>query len=319
MTASNRTIKDYLLITLKGMAMGAADVVPGVSGGTVAFITGIYNELLHSLKQIGPQALVILYKEGLVSAWKYINGTFLVALFAGILVSLKTLATAIIFGMENYPLLIWAFFSGLIAASVVLLLKQQERWQFSQFLSFVIGVAFVVGVTFIKPAQLPGELWILFLGGFIAICAMILPGISGSFILLLIGLYPVFLQAIETIDVVALTTIAAGCASGLMVFSRFLSWLLDNYARSTLALLTGFLVGSLKVTWPWKVTVESTIDRHGEVIPLIQSNVMPWQFEQTLEIEPMVVLTLISACIGVFLVLSVDLLASKMSKGLDKE
>ena len=313
MKTENRTIKDYVLLAVKGMAMGAADVVPGVSGGTVAFITGIYNELLHSLKQIGPQALVVLYKEGFVSAWKHINGTFLVVLFSGILLSLKTLATVIIFCMDNYPLLVWAFFSGLIAASVVLLLKQQMKWGASQYIAFVTGVVFVVGVTLVKPAQLPGDLWIIFLGGFIAICAMILPGISGSFILLLLGLYPVFLQAIESLDLVALATITAGCACGLMVFSRFLSWLMDKYLNVTLALLTGFLVGSLKVTWPWKLVLETTTDRHGEAIPLVQTNVFPWEYAQSLQQDSMLLLTLIMAGLGVFLVLFVEYVASKLS------
>ncbi len=316
MNKQDRTSKDYVLLALKGMAMGAADVVPGVSGGTVAFITGIYNELLHSLKQCGPQALVVLYKEGVASFWRYINGTFLVVLFGGILLSLKTLASLIIYSMDNYPLLVWAFFSGLIFASILLLLKQQNRWRYTQVITCVLGIVFVVGVTYIKPAQLPGYGWALFLGGFIAICAMILPGISGSFILLLMGLYPVFLNAIETLDIASLAIIAAGCVSGLLVFSRFLSWLMDTYLDATLALLTGFLVGSLSVTWPWKYTLESTTDRHGDIIPLVQSNLTPQKFTQITGQESMFVEILVSASIGIVLVLSVEYLASKLSKGL---
>lgn len=317
MVNQNRTIKDYILLALKGMAMGAADVVPGVSGGTVAFITGIYSELLHSLKQCGPQALMVLYKEGLSSFWKHINGTFLVVLFGGILLSLKTLATVIIYGMDNYPLIVWAFFSGLIASSIILLLKQQNRWNYVQVISFLVGVAFVVGVTYLRPAQLPGHWWVLFLGGFVAICAMILPGVSGSFILLLMGLYPLFLEAVETLDIAALAIIAAGCASGLMVFSRFLSWLMDTYLNATLAMLTGFLVGSLTVTWPWKHMVESTTDRHGDIIPLVQTNIGPNKFTELTGQESMLLEVLLAAAIGVILVLSVELLASKLSKGLE--
>ncbi|SMF06168.1 putative membrane protein [Alteromonadaceae bacterium Bs31] len=315
MTSTNtkRSIRDYFFLLLKGMGMGAADVVPGVSGGTIAFITGIYDELLHSLKQIGPQAVVILFKEGIASAWRHINGNFLVAVFGGILVSLKTFAALIGFCLDNYPLLVWAFFSGLIGASIIVLLKQQQRWQWSQYLACLFGALFVFAISISSSTELPGYWWMLFLGGFVAICAMILPGISGSFILLLVGLYPVFLDAITELNLVALLSFGVGCVAGLLVFSRFLSWLLDNFHQATMATLVGFLIGSLNVTWPWKQTIETTLNRHGEVIPLVQKNVLPVVYQSTTGEGSQLLLAILLAVLGLALVLLVDFLSHKYS------
>lgn len=314
-SAKNRSLRDYAVLLFKGMGMGAADVVPGVSGGTIALITGIYDELLHSLKQIGPQALVVLFKEGFASAWRHINGSFLLVVFGGILISMKTLAAFIGFCLDNYPLLVWSFFTGLIGASIVLLVKHQKYWAWQQVLACVLGAAFVYGVSILTPAQLPGHWWILFLGGFVAICAMILPGISGSFILLLVGLYPVILNALTDLDIAALAIFAAGCACGLLVFSRFLSWLLDRFHQTTLATLIGFLIGSLNVTWPWKQTLETTINRHGEIVPLVQQNISPFNYEHTVGQSPELVAASLLCLVGLGAVLLVEWLSSRYSAG----
>lgn len=279
MEYQKRNAKAYSGLFVRGMAMGAADVVPGVSGGTIAFITGIYDELLHSLQQINVKALLILKDEGIAAAWRYINGGFLLAVFAGVLLSLKTFAEVITIALEVYPILVWAFFFGLILASILYFARQQSGWRWKHWLACAAGAAVVFGVSLASPAQLPGHWWMLFLGGFIAICAMILPGISGSFLLLLMGLYPVFLKALSDFDLLSLASFGAGCVCGLLSFSRVLAWLLDSYHRVTLAVLIGFLVGSLNVTWPWKQTLATTVDRHGEVIPLTQANVLPGTFE----------------------------------------
>lgn len=304
-----RTWGEYFLLVVRGMAMGAADVVPGVSGGTIAFITGIYDELLHSIKSIGPQTLVLLKQQGLAAAWQSFNGTFLLCVFAGILISLKTFASLITIGLEQFPVLIWAFFFGLVLASIFYFAKQQTGWRWSHWLACLLGAACVYALSIATPAQLPGTWWILFFGGFVAICAMILPGVSGSFLLLLVGLYPEFLRAINTMDLVALGSFGLGCICGLLVFSRFLSWLLDHYHKLTLAALVGFLVGSLSVIWPWKETLVTTIDRHGEVVPLVQQNVLPWHFAQ----DPLLGLALLSALFGIFLVLFTDYISSKIA------
>ena len=306
-----RTLKDYLVVSVKGLAMGAADIVPGVSGGTVALITGIYSELLHSLQLLTPAALLVLIKEGPVAFWEHINGNFLLALFLGILISIKTLATGVSWALEHQPLLVWGGFSGLIVASLYVLYRQQSTWRWQQVCYFLFGAVFVVFIALAKPADVPGTWWMLFLGGFIAICAMILPGISGSFILLLIGLYPVFVGAIESLDLLALGSFGLGCICGLLVFSRFLSWLLDRFYANTLAVMLGFLLGSLYVTWPWKVVVETAVNRHGKEIPIVQQNVLPALYESATGIASQWGLVSLCFCVGIALVLMVEFLSSK--------
>jgi putative membrane protein len=310
----NRTIKDYLFILLKGLCMGAADVVPGVSGGTIAFITGIYDEWLSSLKRCTPAVLLMIKRDGIVKTWQYINGNFLLALFGGILISLKTFAAIVLMAMDTYPILVWAFFSGLVAASIYLLVREQRGWGAVEFIGLVFGVLFILAISYMAPAQLPGHGWILFLGGFVAICAMILPGISGSFILLLVGLYPVFLQAIHHLEIVKLLWFGAGCITGLVVFSRFLLWLLNSYHTQTLAILIGFLVGSLSVTWPWKHALLTTVDSHGRTIALQQENLNPLNYMAVTGSEPTIVLAVVWALAGVLLVAGVEFAASWLKR-----
>lgn len=313
MMYQKRNAKAYGGLFVRGMAMGAADVVPGVSGGTIAFITGIYDELLHSLQQLNIKALVMLKQEGFASAWRYVNGGFLLAVFAGILLSLKTFAEIITLALDAYPILVWAFFFGLVLASILYFALQEKGWGWQHWLACALGAAIVFGISLASPAQLPGYWWMLFLGGFIAICAMILPGISGSFLLLLMGLYPVFLRAISDLDLVALASFGAGCICGLLSFSRVLAWLLDHYRKATMAVLIGFLVGSLNVTWPWKQTLVTTVDRHGEAIPLVQKNVLPAQFESLTGSDPMLGLAIVFFLLGATLVLSSEIYARARS------
>jgi putative membrane protein len=305
-----RQFKDYLLILLKGLCMGAADVVPGVSGGTIAFITGIYDEWLNSLKRCTPAVLLMIKREGIKKTWEYINGNFLVALFGGILISLKTFAAVVLFAMDTYPILVWAFFSGLVAASIYLLVREQRGWGIIEIVGLLFGIAFILAISYMAPSQLPAHGWILFLGGFVAICAMILPGISGSFILLLVGLYPVFLQAIHHMEIIKLLWFGAGCITGLVVFSRFLLWLLHSYHSQTLAVLIGFLIGSLSVTWPWKQALLTTVDSHGRTVVLQQENLNPLNYFAVTGNEPTIVWAIVWALIGVGLVAGVELTAN---------
>jgi putative membrane protein len=309
---SDRSIKDYLLILLKGLCMGAADVVPGVSGGTIAFLTGVYEEWLQSLKRCTPAVLLMLKRDGIVKTWKYINGNFLLALFGGILISLKTFASVVLLGMEHYPILVWAFFSGLLATSVIHLLRGQRGWGKGEALGVIVGIAFVLTISLMAPAQLPGYGWMLFLGGFVAICAMILPGISGSFILLLVGLYPVFLQAIHELDIVKLIWFGTGCICGLVVFSRFMLWLLNTYHTQTMSVSVGLLVGSLYVTWPWKEVLSTTINNEGKEIVLQQVSISPGYYAQLTNNDPMILAALACALAGVSLVLGLEFAAGWM-------
>ena len=314
MSSVKRTIKDYLWLLLKGSAMGAADVVPGVSGGTVAFITGIYDELLHSLKQIGPKAVVVLFKEGIGACWNHINGWFLLCVFGGILLSLKTFAAILIYALEVYPILVWALFSGLLIGSLILLVKAQEKWRAVDVVLLLVGAAVVFGIAVADPIQLNGKPWVLFLGGFIAICAMILPGISGSFILLLLGLYPIFLEAIHSFNLIALASFGAGCVCGLMVFSHFLSWLLSRFHQATLSVLIGFLVGSLYVTWPWKQVVSTRMNSHGELVPFLQQNVLPSDFQSVTHLSAQLPQAIAMMVLGLVLVLTVEWLSKKSNR-----
>ncbi len=274
-----RSLQEYLALSGKGMMMGAADAVPGVSGGTIAFITGIYEELIFSLKQFGPDALMMLFKQGPAAAWKHVNGSFLLTLLAGIIFSLATISRAVLFWLDNYPELLWSFFFGLILASVWSVCRHIERWESNVFTAFVAGTVVAYLVTSISPTTIEVTPLFVFLSGMVAICAMILPGISGSFILLLLGMYTPVLMAIKNFEVFTLSILACGSVIGLLSFSRVLSWMFSSFKTTTLALLGGFMLGSLNKVWPWKYTTAYTIDRHGEQIPLVQENISPLSFE----------------------------------------
>ena len=297
------------MVGLKGMAMGAADIVPGVSGGTIAFISGIYQELLDSLKKLTPMALPILWRDGPAAFWAYINGTFLVVLGVCILLSMKLLAGVISELMLTSPIQLWSFFFGLVLASIVFITRQIDSWSWREYLGLALGTAIALIISILRPAQLSAEPMMLFMAGAVAICAMILPGISGSFMLLMMGLYSAVIQALKTLDWVLLGSFFTGCLLGLLLFSHFLSWLLKTYHNSTLALLSGFLIGSLNVIWPWKYTLESFINRHGEEVPLVQENLMPSMFVQMTQQESFVVPALLLMLIGILLVLGIERLA----------
>ena len=259
--------------------MGAADAVPGVSGGTIAFITGIYEELIYSLKQCSVSALKVLFSSGLKAAWQHINGSFLVALFGGILISILTVSRVVLFLLDNHPILLWSFFFGLILAAVWSVIRHIEKWKVSILVAFLLGVVSAFYVTTITPTTIETSNTIVFLSGMIAICAMILPGISGSFILLLLGMYAPMLTAVKELQYITLSIFAAGCVTGLLSFSHVLNWMFTHFKTMTLALLGGFMLGSLNKVWPWKQTLETMIDRHGKEIPVVQNNILPHTFE----------------------------------------
>ena len=269
----------WWLIFLKGVAMGAADVVPGVSGGTIAFITGIYQRLLAALTSFNFNSLQLLLSKQWKQFWQAIDGRFLFTLLAGILLSLLSLAKIIDYLLTNFSIGVWSFFFGLVAASVLFLLRQVPQWRKTELLLAVLGLVIAVFISLARPAQLPSEWWMMFIAGFVAICAMILPGISGSFILLLMGMYSVVIRALSDFDIALLLSFAIGCGIGLLVFSHLLTWLLKRYFAPVLSLLVGFLAGSLNILWPWKQTLETMVNRHQEVVPVVQSNVLPWHYE----------------------------------------
>lgn len=274
-----RTTKDWLGLFVKGTAMGAADAIPGVSGGTVAFISGIYEELLDSIRKITPQALTLLWRQSPLAFWQHINGTFLVVLLSGVLISLASVARLAIYLLDQYPILLWAFFFGLIVSSSVWILRQIRQWDIRMIALVWIGASLSYAVTLLTPVEAQISTLVVFGAGCIAICAMILPGISGSFILLLLGLYSPIMGAIKAFDLPVLGVFLAGCAVGLLSFSHLLAWMFRHYHDLTLALLTGVMLGSLNKVWPWKYTTQYRINSHGDSVPLLQDSVLPASYQ----------------------------------------
>jgi putative membrane protein len=269
-----RSLKAYLLLVLRGMGMGAADVVPGVSGGTIAFITGIYEELVNSIKSINLQALKYLFTGKWKSLWAHVNGNFLLSVFLGIFVSVLSLARVLEYLLEHHPILIWSFFFGLILASSYIVARRIPRWQYPMVVALAGGIGIAVYITSVTPATTTDAGWFVVLSGSLASCAMILPGISGSFILLLLGKYEFALHAVNGRILLDLLLLGSGAVLGLVLFANLLSWLLRKYHDLTVSVLVGFMIGSLNKIWPWKETLK-TIVVEGQVKPLVEKNILP--------------------------------------------
>ncbi|WP_461638927.1 polyprenyl-phosphate transporter [Labilibaculum euxinus] len=297
-----RKMKDYLLIAFKGMGMGAADVVPGVSGGTIAFITGIYEELINSIKSINGNAVKLLFQFKFKEFWQAINGNFLLALIFGIFLSFLSLAKLIKYFLAEQPILIWSFFFGLIVASAIVIARKITEWKLRTIIAMLIGIGIAYMVTVVTPAETPTSYWFLFLSGALAICAMILPGISGAFILLLLGKYEYILNAISSFKLDVVAVVGAGAVIGLLSFSNLLSWLLKKYHNMTIGLLSGFMIGSLNKVWPWKNTISTFIDRHGVEKPLLQENILPNTFTNILGQDSQLIFAILLAIAGFLLI-----------------
>ena len=294
--------------------MGAADVVPGVSGGTIAFIAGIYEELVDSIKSINQHALKLLFTLKLKAFWQQINGSFLFSILLGIGISIFSLAKLMTWLLEHYPIQIWSFFFGLIIASTVLVAKEIQRWHAGTVIALIIGAAVAYVITILSPSETPNAWWFIILSGAIAICAMILPGISGAFILLLMGKYAYILGAVSDLQFGILLLFAFGAVTGIVSFSHLLSWLLKKHHTATVATLTGFMVGSLNKVWPWKETLETYTDSHGAVHPLVEANISPAAFEQ-LTGTPSFLWQAILLCIfGFVLIFGLEYLGEKLNK-----
>ena len=266
-------------IFLRGLLMGAADIVPGVSGGTVAFITGIYDQLLDSLRAVDLEFLARLSRLDIAGAWQHINGRFLLALLLGIATSIFSLAQLVSWVLEHHPVPLWAFFFGLILASALVLLREVDNWSVSKVLCLLSAGAVAVCIALSPVMSLEMGLAGVFLAGFLAVCAMILPGISGSFILVLLGMYSTTLVALKSLDLVFILVFVIGAGCGLLCFSRLLHWLLLRFHQGTMAVLTGFLFGSLLVVWPWKRVLEWVEGSHGQLKPAQQFPVSPLDYQ----------------------------------------
>lgn len=292
-------LKDSVLLFLKGIAMGGADVVPGVSGGTIALITGIYTRLLNAIKSVDKEALSLLVSFKWKELWVKIDGSFLLPLLLGIATSLLTLARVIKYFMEEEPIALWSFFFGLILISALWVLREIRQWHMGTGLALLAGIVIAYLITTLSPAQTPEALWFVFLAGSIAICAMILPGISGAFILLILGKYEFIIEAVNSRDVVTIGVFMLGCLTGLLSFARVVSYTLNKYHDLTIAVLAGFMLGSLNKVWPWKEALSFRINSHGEQVPLVSKNIFPVESAEMIQ-------ALLFFALGILLVIVIE-------------
>lgn len=278
-------MKAHIFNALKGVGMGMAEVVPGVSGGTIAFITGIYERLINVIKAIGPELLQSLRKDGLRGAWKTLDGAFLISLLTGMVIGIVIGVFLITYLLATYPLLVWSYFFGLIMVSAWIVGKQISGWDGQIIFLFTLGAAIAYFITVAVPASGNPELWYIFLCGSIAVSALLLPGISGSFILLLLGMYtyiiPTVKSALKTFqlnELIILTVFGTGMLVGMALFSRVISWTFKHYKDFTLAILTGFLIGSLNKIWPWQEVLSTMEKESGEKVVVFSKSVLPSTF-----------------------------------------
>lgn len=319
-----KKITDYIMVAVKGACMGAADVIPGVSGGTIAFITGIYDQLIESINSINGIALKLFFSGKFKELWKHINGSFLVSLFCGILVSVLSLAGLMQYLLEHHPIQTWAFFFGLIVASSIFILRGIQGWNMKSAMFPVLGVVLGIVVCTLSPTQTPDALWFIFLSGAIAICAMILPGISGSFILLILGKYKYIMGAITGLttgaavgeSLVILCVFAVGAVCGILAFSRLLHWLLARFNKETLMVLAGFIIGSLVKVWPWSNMEAIVISQFPEIADMAAATQQAIPAEVLSDYIPQVDMQIGSAVlfalIGFFLVTGIEILGKAM-------
>ena len=304
--------------------MGAADVVPGVSGGTIAFISGIYEELVTSIDNLSIANLKKIRTEGLKKTWAILNGNFLLALFTGIFISILSLAKVIEWLLENEPLILWSFFFGLVIASIVLIIRSITKWNYAIVIALILGSILSYYITIMEPVSSPNNIYYLFLCGFIAIIAMILPGVSGAFILVLLGAYSTAIDIVNQLVEGAMEmnyekfsaaflkfiTLAVGAVLGLKTFSKVLKWMFENYKNITLAVLTGFMIGSLNKIWPWKETLSWFENSHGEKEPLLQKSILPNAFDG----DPKIMWVIIFMTVGFLAIYTLEKIATNVRK-----
>jgi putative membrane protein len=302
-----RRFIDYLIISFKGLAMGAADAVPGVSGGTIAFISGIYEELIATISNVNIPLFKTLFKKGVKAFWKQLNGNFILALLTGIVISFVSFMRLAKYLIEFHPILIWSFFFGLIVASIFFVGKQITKWNTIIIFALIIGTIAAYYITTLPSLADNENSLFLFIAGGIAICAMILPGISGSFILVVLGAYKTLSDAIHDFDFKKLALFVFGALVGLLSFSRILKWLFKHYHNITLAILTGFILGSLNKIWPWKEVLSWRTNSKGVEVPFLEQSISPFSFNGDNQLAFAIVLMII----GFFTIIGLEKLGTK--------
>ena len=333
-----RKLKDYLMIGVKGACMGAADVIPGVSGGTIAFITGIYDEFVGSIARIDAEAVKLLFKGKIREFWNHINGWFILSIVLGIGTSVVALAGLMQMLLSDHPIQTWAFFFGLIVASSIFILRGISGWKALEGGLLVFGIILGVVVCTLSPTETPDALWFIFLSGAIAICAMILPGISGSFILLILGKYQYIMGTITELvsgvdmgkNLLIMGMFMTGAVVGILGFSKFLNWLLARWNKETLIVLAGFIIGSLVKVWPWSNTSAIVCSQFPAVAKLeelaeaaAESGIGAEAAQKVYEaavanhasmIEPQIFSAVVFAIIGFCLVTGIEMAGKKLNK-----
>jgi len=306
-----RKLSDYFIITLKGMAMGAADAVPGVSGGTIAFISGIYEELISSISEVNLSLFKTLKNGGIKAVWKQVNGNFLLALLIGIFISFVSFMRLAKYLLEYHPILIWSFFFGLVLASILYVSKQIKQWNTLTITAALAASFLAYYITTLPSLANNDSSFFLFLAAAIAICAMILPGISGAFILVLLGAYKTLSTAFDDLDIKNILIFVAGAIVGLLSFSKLLKWLFKNYENITLAILTGFIIGSLNKIWPWKEILSTRIDSKGIETPVLQQSISPQKFAELYQSDAQIGFAILLMVIGFFSIILLEKIGSK--------
>lgn len=301
-------------VFLKGFAMGTADLVPGVSGGTIALITGIYDRLITAIASIDQHAVSMLFKGEILGAWRRVDAGFLVTLASGMFAAIVLLASSIDWMLTTFPLPLWSFFFGLVLASTVMLLRPLfKEMKAPQFVAAAMGALLAASIALGQSLAVETSLLGFFLAGMIAICAMVLPGISGSFLLLLMGMYEPVINAVVGLDIEVLAIFVAGCVVGLLAFARVLEVLLARYRTTTMSTLVGILAGSLLALWPWQQVIATVVDRHGDLRPTQSMPVSPQAYAE-LGLEPMFLLSCLGFSIGVIIIAAVSFLGSRSAK-----
>jgi putative membrane protein len=292
--------------------MGLADIIPGVSGGTIAFISGIYEELVYSIHAIDREAFRLLTKYEFAECWKKINGNFLVAVIAGIATSLFLLSGVMLHLLSSYPIMTWSFFFGLILTSGPLILRRIKKWRAHSIISIITGLGVGYVLTILSPTQTPDNLFFIFLAGAIAICALVLPGISGVFILILLGKYLAVVTALNEFNVVVLPIFILGCALGLLGISRLLTRALNNYPEATIAFLSGLMMGALNKVWPWRKVMEYATNSKGDQIAVFDKSILPWDFLSETGKDPQLFQAILMMALGVLIVVVTEKIAVRL-------
>jgi putative membrane protein len=302
---SSQSLRNFIILAIKGFLMGAANVIPGVSGGTMALILGIYEELINAIRSINLKFLRRITHFNIKEALSSVPWPFLVPVGLGVLLATFSLAEVLSWLLDRYPVIVWSFFFGLILSSVITVSRVIKQWRIPTIVAIAVGTITAYGLFGVIPVSTPNAPWFIFVSGFIAICAMILPGISGAYMLVLLGKYHYILEALNNKDFFTLFIIGAGALVGLISFAQILGWLLKRYYDLTMAILIGLMCGSLRKIWPWKETVTTFIDSHGKEIPSLQSNIIPSSFTSE------VVCALLFMLIGILVIWGLDLWARK--------